>query len=323
MVEKKKKKPEVSIIMPIYNVERYLECAIQSALNQTFEDFELICVNDGSPDKCAEILNRFAAKDERVKIITQANQGLSMARNNGLKRAMGRYVYFFDSDDVIHPQLLEICHGLAERHGADLVSFAYRHSAEWDFSHFKKYDIEKLHTKITKNPLQFFSRGSGWKIFANAWTKFYRRDLLQGAEFLPGIYFEDYPHTATVLLKKPKTVLLKEPLYRYTYNEDSIMKSKFKIRHIQDYHKGMIYIYDFCKKHGYEKELRFFLKNLFSNTLKQQLGRIKRSAKETQPELWQAFAEQLADLDKKGCIVWPGNKLSRYLKYKRLIRAAR
>ena len=100
--------PKISVVLPIYNVEKYLRRCLNSLLNQTFTDFEAICVNDGSLDKSLHILEEYASKDFRIKIVTQENQGLSMARNNGLKIAQGDYIYFLDSDDAIHPQLLEI-----------------------------------------------------------------------------------------------------------------------------------------------------------------------------------------------------------------------
>jgi glycosyltransferase involved in cell wall biosynthesis len=100
--------PKVSIIIPVYNTEAYLERALTSVLSQTYRDFEAICVNDGSTDNSLAILESYAQKDSRIKIISQDNQGLSMARNNGLKEAQGEYVYFFDSDDALHPQMLEI-----------------------------------------------------------------------------------------------------------------------------------------------------------------------------------------------------------------------
>ena len=95
--------PRVSVIIAVYNVENFLEECLNSVINQTFDDIEIICVNDGSTDSSAEILDRFAQKDSRIKIITQPNGGLSKARNAGLKIASGKFVYFLDSDDYIEP----------------------------------------------------------------------------------------------------------------------------------------------------------------------------------------------------------------------------
>ena len=98
----------ISVIIPVYNAEKYLERCLQSVLQQTYPHIEVLCVNDGSTDACAEILNRFSVEDLRVKVILQANKGQSAARNVALKAAVGDYVFFVDADDFIHPQTLEI-----------------------------------------------------------------------------------------------------------------------------------------------------------------------------------------------------------------------
>ena len=106
---------KISVIIPVYNVERFLARTLDSVLNQTFQELEIICVNDGSPDNCASILESYAQKDKRIKVITQENQGLSVARNNGFAQATGDYIYFLDSDDVIHPRCLETAYYFAEK----------------------------------------------------------------------------------------------------------------------------------------------------------------------------------------------------------------
>ena len=118
-----KEQPKVSIIVPVYKVEKYLRRCLDSILSQTFDDFEVICVNDGSPDNSIDILNEYASRDNRFCVVEQENQGLSMARNNGKKLARGEYIYFLDSDDYIHPQLLEVSYYLAQKYDADLVNF--------------------------------------------------------------------------------------------------------------------------------------------------------------------------------------------------------
>ena len=100
--------PKISVIIPVYNVEEYLPVCLDSVLAQTFSDFEAVCVNDGSPDNSAAILEKYAKKDARIKVVSRPNGGLSAARNTGLENACGEYIYFLDSDDYIHPQLLEI-----------------------------------------------------------------------------------------------------------------------------------------------------------------------------------------------------------------------
>ena len=100
--------PKISVIVPVYNVEKYLRECLDSILVQTFTDFELILVNDGSQDSSGAICDEYAGKDKRITIIHQENQGQAAARNNAIAIAKGEWIHFVDSDDVIHPQMLEI-----------------------------------------------------------------------------------------------------------------------------------------------------------------------------------------------------------------------
>ena len=117
--------PAISIIVPIYNVEKYLRRCLDSVLNQTFSDWEAICVNDGSPDNSDKILAEYASRDKRFKIVNKTNGGLSDARNAGFPHATGKYIMYLDSDDFIHPQTMEIAYKMAVRDNSDMVSFSY------------------------------------------------------------------------------------------------------------------------------------------------------------------------------------------------------
>lgn len=120
----------ISIIVPVYNVEPYLEQCIDSILNQSFRDFELILVDDGSPDRCGEICDRYAAADDRIRVIHQKNGGVSAARNAGMEVSKGKYIVFVDSDDMVHPLYLEHLYKAIQKHNADI-------SMCW-FSRFEK-----------------------------------------------------------------------------------------------------------------------------------------------------------------------------------------
>ena len=115
--------PVVSFVIPVYKVERYLRRCLDTVLAQTFTDWEAVCVNDGSPDSCLDILREYAGKDSRFVIIDKENGGLSDARNAGLEHCRGEWVVFVDSDDFIHPQTLEIALDIQKRSGAELVSW--------------------------------------------------------------------------------------------------------------------------------------------------------------------------------------------------------
>ena len=314
--------PKVSVIIPVYKVERYLPACLDSVLAQTFQDWEAICVNDGSPDGCDKILEKYAKKDKRIKVITQANQGLSMARNNGLKQATGEYILFLDSDDFIQPQLFEICYGLAEKEKAQLVCYSmFKENKGKTLDTFfrKKYSIKSLKYALTDTPLYYQKKRCKYKISVNACTKFYKKSLTKDLSFIPKIKMEDYPHTYAVLAKRPKTVILNIPLYYYTPNPNSISAEQIDVKTIQDYQTGLNFVIDIYKAAS-EKERKFVLHKLFPNMLKQQFNKILRSPKEMRVELFTAFAKELADFKEKGWLKPWGHKISRYIKYRRLIK---
>ncbi|MDD6237531.1 MAG: glycosyltransferase family 2 protein, partial [Clostridiales bacterium] len=118
--------PKISVIMPVYNSEQFLRMAVDSVLNQTFEDFELIMVDDGSKDQSGAICDEYAQKDARVKVIHQENGGICAARNTGMKAAEGEYLAFIDNDDEYLPNLLEENYALAQEYDADVVKYGYR-----------------------------------------------------------------------------------------------------------------------------------------------------------------------------------------------------
>lgn len=115
--------PLISVIVPVYNVEEFLPCCVDSVLSQSFRDFELILVDDGSPDSCPVICDRYHQTDDRVTVIHQSNRGVSAARNAGIERAAGDYIWFLDSDDYLSEDALKIAYQFARRKKADIVAF--------------------------------------------------------------------------------------------------------------------------------------------------------------------------------------------------------
>lgn len=307
--------PKVSVIVPVYNVEKYLSRCLDSLLSQTFTDFEALCINDGSRDGSLEILKQYAAKDSRIQIISQENQGLSEARNKGVSLAKGQYIYFLDSDDVIHPQLLEICWHMAESKNADFVCFSFIEGEAT--TPFINYDINTLSYKETQTPLFFQKKRHKWKISVHSWNKFYKKDLLKDISFIPHITTEDVPYTYSVLHKKPKTIILNIPLYYHTYNPEGLFHSPITIQKIKSWHTSLDTIHHLYTD---QKEREFIIKELVPNMLKQQLNFIKQAPKEQQPTLFHAFAEELIDLKNKRCLKWRGHKISRYFLYRKLIK---
>ena len=196
--------PKISVIVPVYNVEKYLRRCLESIKNQTFMDWEAICVNDGSPDDSAQILNAFEKLDARFKVVNKENGGLSDARNVGMQYATGDYVLFVDSDDFIHPQTMEIAYAMAQRDGSDIVSFTYdriyrpqlmvRHKLGLDTDNvvparfYTKYNLKKLKTKKVDDIFQVaterthnkFNPERKWLIkHCQVWKNLYKRELIQ------------------------------------------------------------------------------------------------------------------------------------------------
>ena len=118
--------PKVSIVVPIYNVESYLERCIQTLLNQTLKDIEIILIDDGSPDHCPQICNEYAQKDSRIKVIHKKNAGLGYARNSGLEIARGKYLAFVDSDDYVEANMYEILYNKIKDSNSDVVFCNYK-----------------------------------------------------------------------------------------------------------------------------------------------------------------------------------------------------
>ena len=250
--------PAISIIIPVYNVEMYLRRCLDSVLNQTFSDWEAICVNDGSPDNSDKILAEYEARDKRIKVVNKTNGGLSDARNVGMKHATGKYIMYLDSDDFIHPQTMELAHYMAERDNSDIVSFTYdRHyRPRLIVRHFlhmrtnnvvprrmhKKYKPSRVKTLVTDDVYKYaterthnmFNPKRKWLIkHCQVWKNMYKRELIADIPFIKGILFEDFPWWSTVMLKNPRVTIMPLPLYFYIPNFNGIVLAAKQLRIMQ------------------------------------------------------------------------------------------
>lgn len=313
----KEKLPAVSIIIPVYNVAEYLPRCLDSVIAQTFGDWEAVCVDDGSTDRSSAILADYAMRDSRIRVCTQGNQGLGPARNMGMEQARGRYILFLDSDDSIHPCLLEVACNMAERHKAQMVAFPFVTAAKTTPPLAWPVDTGSLPCMVTEEPLRYASPREKWKIWGAAWSHMYRAELVRDITFLPIIY-EDYPWSACVMLRRPRTVILQEPLYAYTNNPASISHGQITRRHIYDYRRGLESVLDASEKAD-ASDKKLILRHLVPDILKQQFNRIKRSPEVMQPELWTAFAEELRALEAREAILFQWRRPKYYWQYRKLI----
>lgn len=271
----------VSIIIPIYNVEKYLRRCLDSVLKQTFQNWEAICVNDGSPDNSSVILSEYAARDKRFKIVNKENGGLSDARNAGMQIATGDYILFLDSDDFIHPQTLEITHYLASRDNSDIVSFTYdriyrpqlmvRYKLGLDTDNViparihKKYNLTKIKTLVTDDVFAYaterahnaFNPNKKWLIkHCQVWKNLYKRDLIADTPFIKGILFEDFPWWSAIMLKNPRVTICALPLYFYIPNFGGIVLSAKQLRILQSLCDGIKHSYLLYKDKANDYQMR-------------------------------------------------------------------
>ena len=237
--------PEISVIVPVYKVEAYINRCVDSVLAQSFTDFELILVDDGSPDNCGAICDEYAVKDERVHVIHQNNGGLSAARNAGIEWAFAnsnsQWFSFIDSDDWVHPQYLEhLYHGVKET-GMRISSCGYLKIAEYVTG-----DI------ITKSPVKIpvsddYVR-EGNKIVAYAWGRLYDRSLWEHLRFPAGRLWEDVATIYRVLFSVNVIAQVDEKLYYYFINQDGIVNRTWRPNRMDEFV-------------SYEEQLQFFSQN--------------------------------------------------------------
>ncbi|QUL55261.1 glycosyltransferase [Paenibacillus tritici] len=211
-------KPEISIIVPIYNVELYLNKCVDSILAQSFSNFEVILVNDGSPDKCGEICEYYKELDPRIVVIHKQNGGLSDARNYGIEVARGRYIGFVDSDDWIEPDMYESLYSLITSHDADIA--ACGHYEVMDDVPLEKSFSHEVHVYNNAQGLDKLLEDK--EIQNLAWDKLYKAELFAQVRYPVGKYFEDIFTTYKLFLQADNTVLLDSPKYMYLKRSDSI-----------------------------------------------------------------------------------------------------
>ncbi|MCI6066927.1 MAG: glycosyltransferase [Galactobacillus timonensis] len=250
--------PEVSIVVPVYKAEAYLDQCAQSIFAQTFRDFEVIFVDDGSPDGCPAMLDGYAKKDPRVRVIHKTNGGLSDARNAGMKIARGTYIQFIDSDDFLEPDLLEECVRKLRETGADMVIFDY---AQYYMSTGTKEEIRNVFSE--KETYQLSDHPELLTSIANAaWNKMYRLSLFRdyGIEYPWGYFYEDLGTTYRLLARANKVAFVNQVLYDYRQDRPGNITGTFDIRafHVLDMVK--INLDDYQQLGIYEKyyeELKF------------------------------------------------------------------
>lgn len=218
----------ISIIVPVYGVEPYLDRCIQSIVNQTYSNLEIILVDDGSPDRCPEICDEWSKKDSRIKVIHKQNGGLSDARNAGVKAATGEYVAFVDSDDWIEIKFIEYLNRVIVKYDCDFSGCKYRKCENFcEYNHTEEelqaeiYDtISGLHALIDERVRQV------------VWNKLYKRSLIESINFEKGKCHEDEFWSYQVFANSKKYVEIDYVGYNYLQRQTSIMGEKYSLKRL-------------------------------------------------------------------------------------------
>lgn len=254
----------VSVVVPVYKVEEYLDKCVRSIRRQTYPDLEIILVDDGSPDRCKEMCDGYAAEDERIHVIHKENGGLGDARNAGIQKASGKYLLFVDSDDWIHEALVERAVETAEEHGADIVLFDYV-GVEENGSRGEVFSAGVPSGRVLS------ARDEPGLIMrsCSAVNKLYRREFWEGAglSFAKGRYYEDLGTIPKLMGLAERIIYRKEVLYYYLFRGGSIMHSVDFQKNYEDRTAAADGVLGFYKEHDlweqYERELEYLV---FENT---------------------------------------------------------
>lgn len=267
---------KVSVIIPVYNTQKYLEKCLNSLLSQSLRDIEIICIDDGSTDNSLDILNKFAQNDKRIKVLTQKNKGQSVARNVGIRVAKGEYIGFIDSDDWADENMFEKLYKNANKYDSDIsmcsISVYDEKTGE--------YSTKDPYLTLDLFPSSFENRAFNYidtldfifRICVTPWNKIYRREFLieKNLFFIEGLNFEDNVFNLQTFVEAEKVSLIKEPLVVYRRaSETSYTFSKTGNRE----HKKLDFfkIFEIEEKYLKEKEIYEQLEDYFTETKKNTL----------------------------------------------------
>ena len=216
---------KLSVIMPVYNVEKYLPKCLDSLTGQTLKEIEIICINDGSSDSSSEILNRYAARDNRITVINQENQGQGNARNYGINLAKGEYIAFVDSDDWLENNAFEILYEKAKKFDADTVEFNYNEIFECS-GQIKKHNYS---IKLPENKVynQKITKKYLFGTISVSWNKIYKRDFINeyNIRFGSGRRAQDGVFAIKAKVYAQKIIFENKPLYNYNIRQSSSVNS--------------------------------------------------------------------------------------------------
>lgn len=239
--------PCISIIVPVYNVEKYLQQCIDSILVQTFRDLELILVDDGSPDNCPALCDAAAQKDDRIRVIHQKNGGLSAARNAGLDAARGEWIGFVDSDDTIAPEMYEVLWNRVQADETQLAVCNYICVTQEGVQLPQKCTIQKDSVLDRSAAMERLCQEMN-ACYITAWNRLYHRSIFENVRFPVGRVHEDEYIAHEVYWKCEKVSLVEHPLYFYLQRAGSITQNE-TLKQKMDYAEALFQRIEFAREH--------------------------------------------------------------------------
>lgn len=289
----------VSVIVPVYQAQVYLASCLDSILAQTFSDFEIICVNDGSFDKSPAILSDYAKRDKRIRIINQENKGVSAARNLALQYARGEFITFLDSDDMWHPCYLEQMVKALKETNADFVSCRY-HTVPSEQKRPYNTILKAEKVRVSKTPFDdLISRQNGFTVMV--WGKIFRRHAISSFFFDEGINCgEDYIFIHQVAYAAKTVAILDEDLVCYRIGHPSIMRSSFSDKKIQDHLRMAFVLQDYFQSRPMKWDTKRKLSRQIAKIfLKYAMSYPVHNIDNYRP-YWSFYAKQLKEYYQKG-----------------------
>lgn len=240
----------ISVIVPVYNVEKYLKKCIDSIICQTYENIEIILIDDGSTDSSSKICDKYLLKDSRIKVIHQKNQGIAIVRNKGLAQSNGKYIFWVDSDDYISNECIEYLYNLLKKENADMSICNYLQGSSrlYDFNSNEDYYNEIMNSK---KALEYIYESDHYAfIMAASWAKLIKKELYDNLKYPENKLFEDIYMSHHLINNCNKIAYTNKVMYYYFQWNDSILGKKL--------HRGKLdYLYAFEERIHFFEELQY------------------------------------------------------------------
>ncbi|PXV91460.1 glycosyl transferase family 2 [Lachnotalea glycerini] len=286
--------PLISVIVPIYNVEKYIHRCLDSILRQTYKNLEIILIDDGSTDQSANICEEYKKKDERIQCIHKINGGLSEARNVGMRHATGIYMTFIDGDDYIALDYVEYLFSLLSKYAADIAVCNYQKVLE--NQNIIDQEREKVIILLGDEGLENLLYQKYYTM--SAWAKLYKREMINSIEFPVGKVHEDVGTVYQFLSNSKKTVFGSKKKYGYVQREKSIINSEFKLNKMDyiEFTKQILQFVESEKKTLYRAAVSRHFSACFQIII--QIPKDKK-------QFYEAYKELIQEVDRyKGVVIW-------------------